>query len=69
MTPDVEGVYSVVCTELCGWGHSTMRAAAVVESQAEFDEWARTQADIDEENPSTGVGGGQGAGIYDTLSE
>ena len=69
VTPDVEGVYSVVCTELCGWGHSTMRAAAVVESQAEFDQWVGTQADIDEKNPSTGVGGGQGAGIYDTLSE
>ena len=25
----VEGIYSVVCTELCGSGHSTMRAAAV----------------------------------------
>src|SRR6478735_4746022 len=31
VTPNRPGVYSVVCTELCGWGHATMRAAAVVE--------------------------------------
>ncbi len=39
VTPDEEGTYSVICTELCGWGHSTMRAAAVVESQESFDAW------------------------------
>jgi len=71
VTPTEEGVYSVVCTELCGWGHSTMRAAAVTESQAEFDAWAAEQAKIpDEETVSTGAGGGNGAGIFDeeTLS-
>ena len=39
VTPDEEGTYSVVCTELCGLGHATMRAVAVVESQQEFDQW------------------------------
>src|SRR5215213_7100003 len=39
VTPDVEGTYNVVCTELCGVGHSTMRALAVVESQEDFDAW------------------------------
>lgn len=65
VTPDVEGTYQVVCTELCGWGHATMRAAAVVESQKEFDAWAADQAKIPEGNVSTGAAGGQGAGIYD----
>ena len=64
ITPDKEGTYSVVCTELCGWGHATMRAAAVAESQESFDEWVKTQPPLSEENPSTGVGGGQGAGVY-----
>ena len=41
VTPDVAGTYSVVCTELCGWGHATMRAAAVVETQDEFDAWVK----------------------------
>jgi cytochrome c oxidase subunit 2 len=39
VTPNVEGDYSVICTELCGVGHSTMVARAVVESQEEFDAW------------------------------
>ena len=65
VTPDVPGTYQVVCTELCGWGHPTMRAAAVVEeSQEDFDAWAAEQDPLDEENVSTGAGGGDGAGIY-----
>jgi cytochrome c oxidase subunit 2 len=47
-TPDQEGMFSLVCTELCGWGHSTMRAFVAVESQAEFDEWVQKQDEIPE---------------------
>ncbi len=64
VTPDVEGTYSVVCTELCGWGHATMRAAAVVESQGDFDAWAADQEKIPEGNVSAGAAGGNGAGVY-----
>ncbi|MCB0877053.1 MAG: cytochrome c oxidase subunit II [Solirubrobacterales bacterium] len=64
VTPDVEGRYSVVCTELCGWGHATMRAAAVVESPDEFDAWAADQEKIPKDNVSTGAAGGNGAGVY-----
>jgi len=64
VTPDVEGTYSVVCTELCGWGHATMRAAAVVESQQDFDAWAKDQPKIPDGNVSTGAAGGHGAGVY-----
>jgi cytochrome c oxidase subunit 2 len=39
VTPDKEGTYQLVCTELCGFGHSTMRAKVVVESPAKFNEW------------------------------
>jgi cytochrome c oxidase subunit 2 len=49
VTPDKEGTFSLICTELCGLGHSTMRAPVVVESQAEFDEWAGKQPAIPEE--------------------
>ncbi len=66
VTPTEEGVFSVVCTELCGWGHATMRAAAVVESQDDFDAWAADQTKIpDEEDVSSGVPGGKGAGVFD----
>jgi cytochrome c oxidase subunit 2 len=39
VTPDREGTYQLICTELCGFGHPTMRATVVVESEAEFEEW------------------------------
>jgi len=39
VTPTRTGEYEVVCTELCGLGHATMRAKARVVTQAEFDTW------------------------------
>jgi len=39
VTPDRPGTYQLVCTELCGFGHSTMRAMVVVEPPAKFREW------------------------------
>jgi cytochrome c oxidase subunit 2 len=38
-TPDKIGTYTLVCTELCGFGHATMRAKVVVQSKADFDRW------------------------------
>ena len=34
VTPDKVGTYQLICTELCGFGHATMRAKVVVESPA-----------------------------------
>lgn len=39
VTPDKIGTYQLVCTELCGFGHATMRAKVVVESPADFRKW------------------------------
>ncbi len=39
VTPDKVGTYQLICTELCGFGHATMRAKVVVESPSKFDEW------------------------------
>ena len=39
VTPDRMGDFAVVCTELCGLGHATMRASARVVSEQEFDAW------------------------------
>jgi cytochrome c oxidase subunit 2 len=41
--PNRYGTYSVVCAELCGLGHPTMRARVVVENQERFDRWAEAQ--------------------------
>jgi cytochrome c oxidase subunit 2 len=43
VTPNETGDFAVVCTELCGLGHATMRAKARVVTQAEFDEWVEEQ--------------------------
>jgi cytochrome c oxidase subunit 2 len=37
ITPNREGEFSIVCTELCGIGHPTMRAPVRVVKQAEYD--------------------------------
>jgi cytochrome c oxidase subunit II len=60
-TPDREGDYEVVCTELCGIGHSTMRAPVVVESQEDFDQWVSDQGGAAAGGAAPGGGGG-GAG-------
>jgi cytochrome c oxidase subunit II len=39
VTPEEEGTYQLICTELCGFGHSTMLATVVVEPEAEFRKW------------------------------
>lgn len=39
VTPDKEGTYQLICTELCGFGHATMRAKVVVESPAKYEKW------------------------------
>jgi cytochrome c oxidase subunit 2 len=54
VTPDREGTYSVICTELCGVGHATMRATVVVESEADFEQWLSEQQPIQGEGESGG---------------
>jgi len=39
ITPNKIGEYPVICTELCGLGHATMRSEAKVLSRADFDAW------------------------------
>lgn len=41
ITPDKPGTYQLVCTELCGAGHATMRGTVVVESEKKFNRWVK----------------------------
>jgi cytochrome c oxidase subunit II len=64
LTPDRVGRYEVVCAELCGLGHSTMRQFVRVVPPGDFENWVDRQA---EEaggggQPGGGGGGGQGGG-------
>lgn len=59
VTPDKEGTYSLVCTELCGTGHATMRATVVVESAEEFNQWLDQEAANQE--PASGAASSSGS--------
>ncbi len=43
LTPTKNGRYDILCEELCGIGHHTMRGAVIVEDQADFDTWLASQ--------------------------
>ena len=62
VTPNEEGTFALICTELCGLGHSTMRATVVVESQQEFDRWLAEQA----KGPEIQIGGASPPGSSGT---
>lgn len=53
VTPTRRGRFPVVCAELCGLGHATMRSTAVVVSPAELDRWLAEQ-----QAPPAGADGG-----------
>jgi cytochrome c oxidase subunit 2 len=40
--PTKIGTFEVLCEELCGLAHHTMRGAVVVDEQADFDSWVAT---------------------------
>jgi cytochrome c oxidase subunit 2 len=54
ITPDRVGRYPVICTELCGLGHATMRTTAIVMTEQAFDKWLKGQTKATSSpNPST----------------
>jgi cytochrome c oxidase subunit 2 len=56
ITPNRLGTYPVICTELCGLGHSVMRTKAIVMTPAAFDKWLHSQSKA-VTSPNTGVAG------------
>ncbi|MBI1901386.1 MAG: cytochrome c oxidase subunit II [Planctomycetia bacterium] len=41
-----EGMYDLVCAELCGWGHYKMKGRVTAQSREDFDQWlAQLQAE------------------------
>ena len=47
VTPDRLGTYNVVCTELCGFGHATMRALVKVVPPSEYETWLKKQPKVE----------------------
>lgn len=65
-TPEKTGSYPIVCTELCGIGHATMRSTLRVVSQSEFDTWIKEQKSggAGEGEKQDGGGGPDGKSIF-----
>jgi len=62
VTPDRIGTYDVVCAELCGIGHSTMRGSVRVVSPESYETWATERKSRQEEQDSGADAGGDSAG-------
>src|SRR3954451_12564977 len=56
-TPDRIGNYEVVCAELCGMGHATMRVRAAVVTPQRYQQWVKAHV-----SPKAAGGGGAAAG-------
>jgi cytochrome c oxidase subunit 2 len=72
VTPTRIGTYPVICNELCGLGHATMRSTAVVMAPAAFDKWLKAQSKA-VTSPSAGTAGAaifknNGCGACHTLT-
>jgi cytochrome c oxidase subunit 2 len=53
ITPDRLGTFPLICNELCGLGHSTMRSQAIVMKPAAFDAWLKQQGKSAAPEPTT----------------
>lgn len=42
ITPNKLGTYPIICTELCGLGHSLMRSTVIVMKPADFRKWEQS---------------------------
>jgi cytochrome c oxidase subunit 2 len=62
ITPSKTGTFSVICTELCGLGHATMRAQAIVMTNEDFQGWLREQR-----RRLAAAGANQGKALFTSL--
>ena len=60
ITPDKNGTYPVICTELCGLGHAVMRSRAEVMPEQKFLSWAKAG----QKQAGGGGGGASGKAVF-----
>jgi cytochrome c oxidase subunit 2 len=63
-TPDRLGTYVIVCAELCGIGHSQMRALAVVMTPSNFAKWIAEQQKLAKAPPPKSGGTTNAAALF-----
>ena len=44
VTPTKIGTFEISCAQLCGMAHSFMRGRVIVQSQADYDAWLKSEA-------------------------
>jgi cytochrome c oxidase subunit 2 len=64
LTPIREGRFEILCEELCGVGHHTMRGAVVVDDQASYDTWLASQSTYSALNSKPAGDAAMGAAQY-----
>jgi len=68
LTPTENGRYEVLCEELCGIAHHTMRGAVVVEDPADFEAWLSNQPTFADTQSAPAGDAMVGAGQYAVCS-
>lgn len=63
-TPTEAGRYEILCEELCGIAHHTMRGAVIVESEDEFDTWLASNPSFGDSQTRVAGNAAAGAGQY-----
>jgi len=61
LKPSRIGEYDVVCAELCGIGHSTMRSAVQVVTPEDFDAWIAKEQESETDGGAAAAGGDEAA--------
>ena len=63
VTPTKVGTFPIVCTELCGLGHSTMRNRVIVQTPEEYEAWLAEMKAGGGDAPAEGEGAAAGATV------
>ena len=64
LTPTREGRFEILCEELCGIGHHTMRGAVIVDSASDYDTWLANQSTYSALNAKPAGNASVGAAQY-----
>ncbi|MGI9272637.1 MAG: c-type cytochrome [Woeseiaceae bacterium] len=64
LTPTKEGRFEILCEELCGIAHHTMRGAVIVEKEADYDAWLAKQTTWQQNSTAVAGNAAIGAAQY-----
>ncbi len=68
-TPTRTGTFDIMCFELCGVGHYTMRSKVVVEEESAFQSWLQEQETFAQSLAGAGKGSGDAVKLVSSETE